>query len=152
MSTPPDAFPDEESVHETPQETEQLSSEPLDAPEEGEQPGVNEALPPEAQGETHGGPLGCCLGTVAGLFLMALLTTGIPLLLARPGFLPSTIALILSLVAAVFCGILGWRIGKRVYREYDLSPRQKQKLAAWEKRRVAQGERKGRQKLGVPPL
>jgi len=28
-----------------------------------------EALPPEAQGETNGGPLGCCLGITVGILL-----------------------------------------------------------------------------------
>src|SRR5215472_12080770 len=30
---------------------------------------VEGALPPEAQGETNGGPLGCCLGVMMGLLL-----------------------------------------------------------------------------------
>jgi hypothetical protein len=158
VSTPPDAFSDENSAQEAPegqegQESQQdqrdpelLASEeqPTAATQGKEQPSPQETgLPPEAQGETHGGPLGCCLGTVAGIFLMALLTTGIPLLLTqhRPS---EAIALPLSLVAGIVCGIIGWQIGKRIYREYELSPRQKQKLAAWEKRRSEQLARKSK--------
>jgi hypothetical protein len=157
VSTPPDAFSDENSAQEAPegQESQQDQQVPeMSSPEEPpaaatqgkEQPSPQETgLPLEAQGETHGGPLGCCLGTVAGIFLMALLTTGLPLLLTqhRPS---EAIALPLSLVAGIVCGIVGWQIGKRIYREYELSPRQKQKLAAWEKRRSEQLARKSKRK------
>jgi hypothetical protein len=78
---------------------------------------------------------------VAGIFLMASLTTAIPLLLFQHA-LSGAIALPLSLVGAILCGFLGWQIGKRVYREYELSPRQKQKLEAWEKRKTDQQARK----------
>src|ERR1700676_4520482 len=37
------------------------------APKEGVSP--ESMLPPEAQGETNGGPLGCCLGLTVGLML-----------------------------------------------------------------------------------
>jgi len=164
VSTPSDEFSGEQSSQSTDedrQEPEQGSSDeqsaretqgeeqaaPDEQPVEGRQgeeqaaSRQEESLPPEAQGEAHGGPLGCCLGVVAGIFLMALLTTGIPLLLFPRG-LPGTIALPLSLIAAIPCGYLGWQIGKRIYREYELSPRQKQKLAAWEKRREEQQVRK----------
>src|SRR5437016_5916276 len=40
-------------------------------------------LPPGAQGEVNGGPLGCCLGTIAGLFLTVLLIVSASLLLAN---------------------------------------------------------------------
>jgi hypothetical protein len=158
VSTPSDAFSDEKGAQEAPKDQEDQqdrqdqqedgqpsSGEQTETSTQGEeQPFAQEAaLPPEAQGETHGGPLGCCLGMVMGIFLMALLTTGIPLLLTqqRPSEL---VALPLSLVAGIVCGIVGWQIGKRVYREYELSARQKQKLAAWEKRRAEQQARKSK--------
>jgi hypothetical protein len=143
LSTPPDAFSDENAPAPQEPEPQVPSDEEFTAPAQSEeQPASQETvLPPEAQGETHGGPLGCCLGTIAGLFLMALLTTGLPLLLSGHG-LSGAIALPLSVVAAIICGFLGWQIGKRVYREYELSPRQKQKLEDWEKRRSAQQARK----------
>ncbi|WP_220193108.1 hypothetical protein [Ktedonospora formicarum] len=69
----------------------------------------------------NGGPLGCCMGTVAGIFILLLLVTGLPLLitnkaLPRVYFLPS---LLLVIVGALICGFFGWRIGKRFYREYE---------------------------------
>jgi hypothetical protein len=150
VSTPPDEFSDEQSTQSTEEESqepeqpspdEQSTTETQDEEQPSPPSPQERTLPPEAQGETHGGPLGCCLGAVAGIFLMALLTTGIPLLLSTRG-LPGTIALPLSLVAAIPCGFIGWQIGKRIYREYELSPRQKQKLAAWENRRAEQRARK----------
>jgi hypothetical protein len=139
VSTPPDSFPDEQGSQEPEQVTGQEHPDErptVETPEE--EPSTSEtALPPEAQGETNGGPLGCCLGTVSGLFLTVLLTTGIPLLIYQHA-LPGNIAFPLALVGALICGVLGWRIGKRVYREYELSPRQKQKLEAWEKRKEQQ--------------
>ncbi len=84
---------------------------PVPTPEEA-------ALPPEAQGEANGGPLGCCLGTVVGLLLTFLLITSTSVFLANGGFLgfatiPGTI------IGACVGGYLGWKIGKRVYKEYD---------------------------------
>ena len=162
MSTPPDEISDKQNTQSTnkeSQEPEQASADEqatANVSDEKQAPADEQAtadvqsekqaatqersLPPEAQGETHGGPLGCCLGAVAGIFLMALLTTGIPLLLSPRG-LPGTIALPLSLIAAIPCGYLGWQIGKRIYREYELSPKQKQKLAAWENRRARKRQR-----------
>ena len=76
------------------------------------------ALPPEAQGETHGGPLGCCLGTVVGLFLTVTLLLGLSLLLSNGGTLGvATIPVIM--LGAIVCGYFGWQIGKRVYKEYE---------------------------------
>ena len=84
-------------------------------------------LPPEAQGETNGGPLGCCLGTMIGL----LLSVGIALLsrfyadplahlLGGALSIVTRILMVLVAIVAVFiCGYIGWRIGKHVYREYN---------------------------------
>src|SRR5260370_35410146 len=60
------------------------SGEEIQEPSQGEQPSSKEQppspadaaaakLPPEAQGELHGGPLGCCLGVTIGLLLSTLL-------------------------------------------------------------------------------
>ena len=72
MSTPSDSFPEEESQHNN-----SISEEPitLDSdqrservrekvqPEESVSPNISSStLPPEAEGEANGGPLGCCLG------------------------------------------------------------------------------------------
>jgi len=44
------------------------------------------------------------------------------------------VMIIFAIVAAVLCGYIGWKIGKRVYREYELSPRQQKKLAHLEQK------------------
>ena len=76
------------------------------------------SLPPEARGETNGGPLGCCLGTVVGLFLTVLLVLGVSILLSNGGTLGfATIPIIV--LGAIVGGYFGWRIGKRVYKEYE---------------------------------
>ena len=93
-------------------------------------------LPPEAQGETNGGPLGCCLGVTVGLVIslsVAILSRlyADPLAQVFHGSLSISVRIVMTMfaiVAAVLCGYIGWKIGKRVYREYELSPRQQQKL------------------------
>src|SRR4051812_14890085 len=40
-----------------------------DVPLEAGPPTAENTLPPEAQGEANGGPLGCCLGIMVGLLL-----------------------------------------------------------------------------------
>jgi uncharacterized protein YcfJ len=41
---------------------------------------------------------------------------------------------ILGATGALAGGYLGWKIGKRIYREYELSPKRKEKLARMEER------------------
>ncbi len=107
-------------------------------------------LPPEAQGETNGGPLGCCLGVTVGLLLS--LTVAIlsrlyadPLAQVFHGGLSITVRIVMSIfaiaAAAVF-GYVGWKIGKRLYREYELSPRQQQRLAHLEQRQLQRQARR----------
>ena len=80
-------------------------------------PPAEASLPPEAQGETNGGPLGCCLGTIVGLFLTALIVLSTSILLSNGGVLNvATIPVII--LGTIAGGYLGWRIGKRVYKEY----------------------------------
>ena len=89
--------------------------------------------PTEAGYETNGGPLGCCLGTVVGVLLTALLITFLSVSFSNGAiFGPVTLPVVLA--GAAVCGYLGWRIGKHVYREYELSPRQQRKLAQLEKK------------------
>lgn len=85
-------------------------------------------LPPEAQGETNGGPLGCCLGTVAGLFLTLALILLVSISIGNGGYLGWTTAPI-ALLGTIVGGYVGWRIGKRIYREYELSPQRRERLA-----------------------
>jgi hypothetical protein len=134
-------FPESETLSAETLPTEASSTskdEPIDAMAEIEKPEVTEVpevptpleesqLPPEAQGETNGGPLGCCLGTTIGLLLcisIALLSRfySVPLAHLLGGALSIVTRLLMALVAivAVFvCGYFGWRIGKNVYREYN---------------------------------
>jgi hypothetical protein len=86
-------------------------------------------LPPEAQGETNGGPLGCCLGTTVGLFFsvfIGVIGLGHNLAFLLSFVLPFNAQTdiriatgILAVLGAVLCGYFGWKIGKRVYREYE---------------------------------
>jgi hypothetical protein len=119
-----------------------------------EQPSAEETpaaqLPPEAQGEVNGGPLGCCLGVTIGLVLS--LTVAIlsrlyadPLAQIFHGNLSITVRIVMSILAiagAVFFGFIGWKIGKRLYREYELSPRQQRKLAHLEQRQLQRQARR----------
>jgi hypothetical protein len=85
-------------------------------------------LPPEAQGETNGGPLGCCLGVMVGL-LLSLVIAILSRLYADPltqvfhGNLSLSVRLVMAICAiggAILFGYLGWKIGKRLYREYEM--------------------------------
>ena len=99
-------------------------------------------LPPEAQGETNGGPLGCCLGVTVGL-LLSLTIAVMSRLYADPlaqvfhGNLSISVRIVMTIFAiggAILFGYIGWKIGKRAYREYELSPRQQKKLAHLEQK------------------
>jgi len=72
VSTPPDPF-SQEARRDPANNVEEPAIAPPGTPEETaapEQiPSPEATLPPEAQGETNGGPLGCCLGIVVGLLL-----------------------------------------------------------------------------------
>ena len=107
-------------------------------------------LPPEAQGETNGGPLGCCLGVTVGL-LLSLIIAILSRLYADPlasvfhANLSISVRLVMTIFAiggAIIFGYLGWKIGKRVYREYELSPRQQKRLAHLEQKYQRRQEQK----------
>ena len=107
-------------------------------------------LPPEAQGETNGGPLGCCLGVTVGL-LLSLAVAILSRLYADPlaqvfhGNLSITVRIVMFIFAiagAALFGYLGWKIGKHLYREYELSPRQQQRLAHLEQRQLQRQSRR----------
>ena len=107
-------------------------------------------LPPEARGETNGGPLGCCLGTVAGLFLTLAIILLISLGIGNGGYLGWATGLV-ALLGAIIGGYVGWRIGKRIYREYELSPQRKERLERVEQEwraREARSNRVRRTKIG----
>lgn len=88
------------------------------------------ALPLIAQGETNGGPLGCCLGTMVGL-LLSLSLAILSRLFAEPlgsllqnnywllGLIVRILMGIMAFALAVLFGYIGWKLGRRFYREYD---------------------------------
>ncbi|SRR2546430_1040136 len=109
-------------------------------------------LPPEAQGEVNGGPLGCCLGVTVGLLfslLLGVLGFGHNFAFLLSFVLPfSSIINIriatacITIAGAVVFGYFGWKIGKRLYREYELSPRQQRKLAHLQQRQLQRQARR----------
>ncbi|HEX7735834.1 MAG TPA: hypothetical protein VF458_13275 [Ktedonobacteraceae bacterium] len=115
-------------------------------PAEAEAKAAPEAtLPPEAQGEANGGPLGCCLGMMVGLLLslsLAVLSrayaTSLGSLLQGNfwllGLMVRILMGILAFALAIFFGYLGWRLGKRFYREYEPPPVKKRKSRARSKK------------------
>ena len=97
-------------------------------------------LPPEAQGEANGGPLGCCLGTTIGLLLslsLAVLSRAYATELVGVlqgnywllGLIVRILMGILAFACAVFFGYLGWKLGKRFYREYEPPVRKRRSKA-----------------------
>ena len=87
-------------------------------------------LPPEAQGEANGGPLGCCLGATIGLVLSLFLAVFGRLYLANPlvDMLHNALLVlillriamgIVTLGGAILLGIVGWKVGKKLFREYE---------------------------------
>jgi hypothetical protein len=105
--------------------------EPLTTAEQSASPSnpAESVLPPEAQGETNGGPLGCCLGITVGILISLLLgVIGFgPLIASAMVFLIHTDAItntriataFFALIGAILGAYFGWKIGKRLYREYE---------------------------------
>src|SRR6266480_7128680 len=138
----PDQQGDDEEISDSLEARQELQS--------GEHVSGETQLPPEAQGETNGGPLGCCLGVTVGLLLS--LTIAIlsrlyadPLAQVFQGNLSISVRIVMSIFAiggALIFGYVGWKIGRRVYREYELSPRQQQRLAHLEQKYLQRQARK----------
>jgi hypothetical protein len=145
---PPGEQGDEEKISENIEAGQELQSGEQVAEDEYNSDKIH--LPPEAQDETNGGPLGCCLGVTVGLLLS--LTVAIlsrlyadPLVQVFHGNLSISVRIVMSIFAiggAVLCGYIGWKIGRRVYREYELSPRQQQRLAHLEQKYLQRQARK----------
>src|SRR5947209_18901505 len=112
---------DDEEVQEPSQEDQPIAEEqlaPADSPVA--------KLPPEAQGEVNGGPLGCCLGVMVGL-LFSLAVAVLSRLYADQlalvfhsnlSLITRIVMAVLAVVGAIVCGDYGWKIGRRFYREY----------------------------------
>ena len=87
-------------------------------------------VPDDGLGEwpTNGGPLGCLVGLVAGFvitgFLASTLISFVHFSKAGVGGWFIFAAVVVMLVGAILSGWAGWRVGKRVYREYTPTPRQ----------------------------
>ena len=106
-------------------------------------------LPPEARGDVNGGPLGCCFGVSMGLLLGAgIASLSVPVIshfFAGRGLLALLIQIlvvVLAIVAFFVLGYLGWKIGRRVFREYEPSPAQLRKMAHLEQRYGTRSQRK----------
>jgi len=157
VSTSPESFSSENNQEAEPStegvereatspQTEQ--AEPAATPQPSSLPEAE--LPPEAQGELNGGPLGCCLGVTIGLLLslsIALISRAYasPLAILFGYGLSSVTRIAMALVAiiaVIICGTLGWRLGKHLYREYELSPRQKKRLEELEQRHSQRRKRR----------
>lgn len=99
---------------------------------EGERPPASpeNELPPEAQGEANGGPLGCCLGVMFGLVISLSLAI-VSRIYVNPlgtlfqgnywllGLLVRILMGILAFAFAILFGYFGWKLGKRFFREYE---------------------------------
>ncbi|MGZ6387612.1 MAG: hypothetical protein ACXWOL_19550 [Ktedonobacteraceae bacterium] len=150
---PPDQQGDDEEISESIEAGQELQSGEEATAEDPASDKIQ--LPPEAQGETNGGPLGCCLGVTVGL-LLSLTIAVMSRLYADPlaqmfqGNLSISVRIVMTIFAiggAFLCGYTGWKIGKRVYREYELSPRQQKKLAHLEQK-YQQRQRKDTSSIG----
>ena len=124
MSTPSDAFSEQNMP--SGEEQVEMAEETPDATD-AVPPISEETLPPEAQGEANGGPLGCCLGVVVGLFLTFTLITLVSVLIHNGGYL-GVATVPTGVIGGIIGGFLGWKIGKAIYHEYDLSPERRKRL------------------------
>jgi hypothetical protein len=131
--------------------SEQENARVEDQPAETESPSsAPEAqLPPEARGQVNGGPLGCCFGISMGLLLSAgIASLSIPVInhfFADRGWLAlatQILVIVLAIAGFFLLGYIGWKIGLRVFREYEPSPGQLRKMARLEQRYAARSQRK----------
>ncbi len=136
-----DDQPEQENAQEENQPAEEESPSPSSAPEA--------QLPPEARGQVNGGPLGCCFGISMGLLLSAgIASLSIPVIshfFADRGWLALTtqiLVIVLAIAGFFLLGYIGWKIGRRVFREYEPSPAQLRKLARLQQRQLGLRARK----------
>lgn len=67
--------------------------------------------PEEPPWPTNGGPLGCLIGAMTGFLLGGFLATTL-LIFYRP------VGITLTVLLTIGLAILGWQIGRRIFREY----------------------------------
>lgn len=132
---------EQENGREEEQPVEEETSQTTGAPEA--------QLPPEARGDVNGGPLGCCFGISMGLLVSAgIASLSIPVIshfFSDRGWLALTAQILVIVLAVAFfflLGYLGWKIGRRVFREYEPSPAQQRKMARLEQRYSTRSQRK----------
>src|SRR5579863_631783 len=107
-------------------------------------------LPPEAQGDANGGPLGCCFGVIIALLLslsIAIISRLYSVQLAGllHGWLSFTVKAAMIgfiIVASIALGYAGWKIGRKVFREYEPSPRQQKRMERLQQRQVGHPHRR----------
>ena len=86
---------------------------------EGEQHESANAPAAETPWPTNGGPLGCLIGLLSGLLLGAFLATTL-------FAFDRLIGIPLTLVLSILLAIVGWKIGRSIFREYKPpKPRQR---------------------------
>jgi hypothetical protein len=80
------------------------------------------AVPPGYDWPTHGGYLGCLISLIASCLIGGFLGSTLFAALSYWRIVPGIVSILLTIAvyAAVFVGLgrLGWRLGKRFYREY----------------------------------
>lgn len=89
---------------------------PLNNDQEQETPPQPEEEPPWP---TNGGPLGCLIGAMTGFLLGGFLATTL-LIFYRP------VGIALTVLLTIGLAILGWQIGRRIFREYK-PPKQRRR-------------------------
>jgi hypothetical protein len=92
-------------------------SEQQEPPTQPDEAQPDEAQPDEeARWPTNGGPLGCFLGVCSGVLIGAFLGTTL--------LIPfRVVAIILTICLTVGFAVLGWKLGRRFFREYPASKR-----------------------------
>ncbi len=84
----------------------------------------NTSLQNEEEWPTHGGYLGCLMGIMFGClaaaFIASPLVRGAVHAASDIGFQLNASALVIMLLGIIAFGYIGWKIGKRAFRDYTL--------------------------------
>lgn len=121
---------DKDGVAPAPEQPQEVEASDESASQNDASATTEEYTPAGALDETNGGPLGCCLGTMTGLLLSLSLAVLSRLFIdplgalfqANYGLIGLLVRVLMVLAAcalALAFGRIGWRLGKRFFREYD---------------------------------